>query len=145
MQIITQHLELDWTILYCYLCKLKIVEYQHFHLIQLNSSMIMIVSFLFYFIFEYILLIMLLQVSHFSFPIIPLCPVPSPPAFPHFSSCPWVIHTSSLASTFPILFLTSPCLFCTYYLCFLILVEYNCNLPTLINKVSRKQIKVINF
>ena len=35
-----------------------------------------------------------------------------------FSSCPWVVHISSLASPFPILFLTSPCLFCTYNLCF---------------------------
>ena len=33
------------------------------------------------------------------------------------SSCPWVMHISSLASPFPILFLTSPCLFCTYQLC----------------------------
>ena len=30
------------------------------------------------------------------------------------TSCPWVVHVSSLASPFPILFLTSPCLFCTY-------------------------------
>ena len=36
--------------------------------------------------------------------------------FPPFSSCPWVIHTSSLASTFPILFLPSPCLSSTYHL-----------------------------
>ena len=43
------------------------------------------------------------------------CPIPPL----RLSSCPWVIHISSLASTFPILFLTSPCLFCTYYLCFL--------------------------
>ena len=41
-------------------------------------------------------------------------PPPSP-----FSSCPWVIHISSLASTFPIIFLTSPCLFSTYHLCYL--------------------------
>ena len=58
------------------------------------------------------------------------CPI-SPPLFPsslhtpshlhppHFSSCPWVIHISSLASTFPILFLTSPCLSSTYHLCYL--------------------------
>ena len=36
------------------------------------------------------------------------------------SSCPWVVHVSSWASPFPILFLTSPCLFCIYQLCFLI-------------------------
>ena len=44
-----------------------------------------------------------------------------PPAIPPtlFSSCPWVMHISSLASTFPILFLTSPCLFSTYHLYYL--------------------------
>ena len=62
--------------------------------------------------FKHILLIILLQLSHI------------PPLFPStlqlpathilsLSSCPWVVHISSLASTFPILFLTSPCLFCT--------------------------------
>ena len=70
--------------------------------------------------FKYILLIMLLQLSHFFLPFIPLHLVPClPPSFPHLSSCPWVIHISSLASPFPILFLTSPCLFCTYHLCYL--------------------------
>ena len=65
-----------------------------------------------------------------------ICPIP-PPLFPstlHFpchphtcpplSSCPWVIHISSLASPFPILYLTSPCLFCTYQLCFLFPVPF---------------------
>ena len=50
----------------------------------------------------------------FSF--IPLWPEhPLPPAFPHFSSCPWIVHISSLASIFPIPFLTYPCLFSTYH------------------------------
>ena len=66
-----------------------------------------------------ILLIMLLQLSHFS-PFTPLHPPhPLPPTFPCYSSCPWVILTSSLASTFPTLFLPSPRLFFTYHLCFL--------------------------
>ena len=38
---------------------------------------------------------------------------------PALSSCPWVVHINSLASPFPILFLTFPCLFCSYRLCFL--------------------------
>ena len=38
--------------------------------------------------------------------------------------CPWVIHINSLASSFPIVFLTSPCLFCTYHLCFLFPVHF---------------------
>ena len=43
---------------------------------------------------------------------------PFPPATPlPFSSYPWVIHVSSLASPFPILFLTSSSLFCSYQLC----------------------------
>ena len=56
----------------------------------------------------------------FFLPFIPFChAAPLPPSFPHLSSCPWVVYISSLASPFPILFLTFPCLFCTYHLCFL--------------------------
>ena len=60
---------------------------------------------------------MLLQLSRFFLPYIPLHPaIPtlqhSPP--PTLSSCPWVVHINSLASPFPILFLTSPCLLCIY-------------------------------
>ena len=65
--------------------------------------------------FKYILLIMLLQLSHLF-----LSTLHSPPTvFLPLSLCPWVVHISSLASTFPVLFLTSPCQFCTYHLCFL--------------------------
>ena len=46
---------------------------------------------------------------------------PPPPCIPHLSSCPWVVHIRSLASPFPILFLTSPC---TYQLCFLFPVPF---------------------
>ena len=48
---------------------------------------------------------------------------PFPPASPPthtLSSCPWVVQVTFLVSPFPILFLTSPCLFCTYHLYFLI-------------------------
>ena len=42
---------------------------------------------------------MLLQLSHS--PLTPLHPAhPLPPTFPPYSSCPWVILISSLASTF---------------------------------------------
>ena len=47
-----------------------------------------------------------------------------PPTFPPYSSCSWVIHISSLASTFPILFLPFPCLFSTYHLCYLFSVPF---------------------
>ena len=50
--------------------------------------------------------------------------LPSP-----FSSCPWVVHVSSWASPFPTLFLTSPCLFCTYQLCFLFPVSFSPSSP----------------
>ena len=61
---------------------------------------------------------MLLQLSHFFLPFILFGPVPTLlPSFTHLSSWPWVIHISSFSSPFPILFLTSPCLFCTYHLC----------------------------
>ena len=50
---------------------------------------------------------MILQLSHFAL-FIPIHPAHClPPTFPTFSSCPWVIHISSLASTFPLLFLTA--------------------------------------
>ena len=78
---------------------------------------------LFYFL-RYTLLIMLLQLSHFT-PFIPFCPAHClPPTFPLFSSCPWVVHISSLASPFPILFLTFPCPFSTYHLCYLFPVTF---------------------
>ena len=54
------------------------------------------------------------------------------PSFPYLSSCPWVIHISSLASPFPILFLTSPCLFSTYHLCFLFPIPFPNSLSLLI-------------
>ena len=54
----------------------------------------------------------------------PLPCTPPPPTFPTFSPCPWVIHISSLASPFPILFLTSPCLLSTYHLCYLFSVSF---------------------
>ena len=67
---------------------------------------------------------MLLQLSHFS-PFTPLHPAhPLPPTFSPYSSCPWVIFISSLASIFPILFLPSPCLFSTYCLSYLFSVTF---------------------
>ena len=77
-----------------------------------------------FFFFLIYLLIMLLQLSHFR-PFTPLHPAhPLPPTFPPYSSCPWVILISSLASTFPTLFLPSPCLFSTYHLCYLFSVPF---------------------
>ena len=76
------------------------------------------------FFFWIYLLIMLLQLSHFC-PFTQLHPAhPLPPTFPPYSSCPWVILISSLASTFPTLFLPSPCLFSTYHLCYLFSVPF---------------------
>ena len=52
---------------------------------------------------------MLLQLFLFFSPLYsPLFCTTPPTAFPHLSSCPWVIHISSLASPLPILFLPSP-------------------------------------
>ena len=53
----------------------------------------------------------------------PSCPRP-PSHIPPYSSCPWVILISSLASTFPTLFLPSPCLFSTCHLCYLFSVPF---------------------
>ena len=80
-----------------------------------------IVTILFFLIY---LLIMLLQLSLFH-PFTQLHPAhPLPPTSPPYSSCPWVILISSLASTFPTLFLPSPCLFSTYHLCYLFFVPF---------------------
>ena len=49
---------------------------------------------------------------------------PNPPTVPALSSCPGVIHISSLASVYRILFLPSPCLFSTYHLCYLFSVPF---------------------
>ena len=60
---------------------------------------------------------------HYAITVVPL-PLPLsplcfahllPPTFPPFSSCPWVMYISSLVSTFPILFLTSPYFLPTIY------------------------------
>ena len=68
---------------------------------------------------------MLLQLSHFFLPFTPLHSIPF--LFQHLptlSLCPLVVHISSLASTFPILFLTSLCLFSTYHLYYLFSVPF---------------------
>ena len=75
-------------------------------------------------IFKYIVLIMLLLSSQCFSPLYPLSALhlPALQHSPSLSSCPWVVRISSLASLFPIPFLTSPCLFYAYQLCFLFLV-----------------------
>ena len=66
-----------------------------------------------------------ITVVPFPPPLTPLHPAhPLPPTFPPYSSCPWVMLISSLASTFPTLFLSSPCIFSTYYLCYLFSVPF---------------------
>ena len=60
------------------------------------------------------LLIMLLQLSQFS-PFASLLPTPHfLRQSPHHCSYPWVMHVSSLATPFLILYFTSPWLFCDY-------------------------------
>ena len=81
------------------------------------------------FICFYILLIILLQFSQFS-PYIPPVPCTSQPStIPPLSSCPWVVHISSLTSLFLIPFLISPHLFYAYQLCFLFPVPFPPILP----------------
>ena len=76
--------------------------------ILLKRLVFVLKSVCFFSFFKIYLLIMLLQLSHFP-PLTPLHPAhPLPPKFPPYSSCPWVILISSLASTFPTLFLPSP-------------------------------------
>ena len=51
-------------------------------------------------------------------PVAPLHPAPpySLRPCPHHWSCPWVMCINSLATPFPVLYLTSPWLFCNYLL-----------------------------
>ena len=80
-----------------------------------------VLNFLPYFFKIYFIHYAITVVPFFSslYSTLPCTPLPPTPLPSHLSSCPWVIHISSLASPFPTLFLTSPCLFSTYHLCFL--------------------------
>ena len=88
----------------------------------------MLKSVLFYFfIFSYFNIFYWL--CYYSCPIFsPLySPLPCthpPTSIPPHPISSWVIHIRSLASPFPILFLTSSCLFSTYHLCFLFHVPF---------------------
>ena len=78
----------------------------------------------FYFVFLNIFIDYAITVVPFpSLHSTPSCTHP-PSRIPPYSSCPWVIHINSLASTFPVLFLPSPCLFSTYHLCYLFSVPF---------------------
>ena len=79
--------------------------------------------FFYYFLFFNIFIDYAITVVPFPPHSTPSCP-PPPSHIPPYSSCPWVILISSLASTFPTLFLPSPCLFSTYQLCYLFSVPY---------------------
>ena len=81
---------------------------------------------LFFLFFKYILLIMLLQFSHFlSFSLLHPAPTSSiPPLYL------WVVHISSLASLFPILFLTSPYFMPTSYASYSLYLPPNSLPPT---------------
>ena len=72
----------------------------------------------------YILLLMLLQLCHFFSPLFPSALHTPPTSMPPLSSCPWVVHSSYSASPFPKLFLTYPCLFSNYHLCYLFPVPF---------------------
>ena len=91
------------------------------YFLQLPVNLIISKSFLsiFYWLCYY-------SFPNFFIPFIALCPAtPTLSSIPLLSSCPWVTHIHSLTSTFHILFLTSPCLFCTCQLCFLFLVPFS--------------------
>ena len=85
----------------------------------------------------------------YTIPVVPVfVPLPPPPGIPFpssnplLSSCPWVMHLSSLASPFPVLFLTSPCLFCSYQLCFLIPTPFPHSPPSPFQLITLRMISV---
>ena len=58
---------------------------------------------------------------HCAITVVPISPLPPstqphplPQAIPHHCSCPWIIHISSLATPFPILYFASLWPFCNY-------------------------------
>ena len=86
------------------------------------------------FICDFLFLSIFYRLCYYSCPISPpslnsILPTPSLPHSPPYSSCPWVILISSLASTFPTLFLPSPCLFSTYHLYYLFSVPFSPSSP----------------
>ena len=106
------------------LCLPKQVIYSLFMIYYLIQDFYKTKFLLVFIYFLIYLLIMLLQLSHFC-PFTQLHPAHPPPShISPYSSCPWVILISSLASPFPILFLPSPCLFTTYHLCCLFFVPF---------------------
>ena len=92
-----------------------------FHVVNILCVSLMVENI----ISSFLYILLLLQLSHFFLPFSPYTLHAPQTAVPLLSSCPWVVHVSSLASTFPILFLTSPCLFCAYQLCFLFPVPFS--------------------
>ena len=98
----------------------------HMWLLQLSSMLAThgqcdLVSFFFLSIFYWL--------CYYSFPnlspfVPPLPCTTSTPAFTTLSSCPWVIHISSLSPLFPIPILTSAHLFYAYQVCFLFPVPF---------------------
>ena len=52
---------------------------------------------------------------------------PLPPAFPHLSSCPWVLCISSLASPSPVLFFFCVCVCLIYFLLLFHKLLYYCS------------------
>ena len=95
-------------------------------------------TFLFFSLYFY--LFFNIYIIDYALTVVPFPPLHSPPPCipppshipPPHSSCPWVIHINSLASTFPILFLPSPCLFSSYHLCYLFSVPFPPPHPLLI-------------
>ena len=97
---------------------------------RLQMSMyIPLCMWIFYFIIFYLIHFIDYAITVVPFPPLHSTPpcIPPPTHIPPYSSCPWVIRISSLTSTFPILFLPSPCLFSTHHLCYLFSVPF----PTL--------------
>ena len=90
------------------ICKVSLLEIFCFFFCHLNI--------LFYFVNVFNWLCYY-NCSIFFSSLFPYALYPPPTSSPYLSSCPWVIHISSLAFTFPILFLTASCLFRTYHLC----------------------------
>ena len=92
---------------------------QFFFICEISAFSAYYYYFLIYFIYYAIIVV------PFFLPFIFLHLVPRfPSSFLLISSCSWVIHVSSSASPLLTLFLTSPCLFCSYYLCFLFPVPF---------------------
>ena len=125
---------------YFHFLKFILIVYRGHHFSPLSP-----ISHHLYYLFKYIFY----WLCYYTCPNFTPCPPPPgtliSPSNPPLSSCPWVIHINSLATPFPIWFLPSPCLFCTYKFILLSPWIFPPISPSLLITLQRNSISMILF